>query len=617
MKNNEIDTKVTELEDKIVNLALVAFSLIISVTFIIVTLRAVKFGFVATYFIQAFDWLILFLLVFYRKRLFLDFKLFVFLGVMLVMVITGIYSYGYLASAKIFIVIIPVFASFVMSFRKAIGVLMIYISVYILFAYLYSIQLLDYDIHIDLYARNYISWSIDAGTIFFTSIGLLYVSYYFKKHISINNTKIYLQNIELINQEKKYRTLFESSNDAIVLIENDYFFDCNSITYKMFKCQIGFFEGKAIYEFSPEFQPDGSNSYERSLDILKNVSLGGSYVYDWQLLRPNGELFDVSISITLVELDNNNYFLLVLRDITDKKHTEIELEQHRKNLELLVKERTKELNASNHELKIINDELSEKNKIIIDKNKELQKALKYLKETQIKLLQADKMASLGILTSGVAHEINNPLNFIKGGLDGLESYFIKQPNEKSELIDVLLSSIGTGIYRVETIVNSLNQFSRNNNTLNESYNIHVIIDNCLVMLQNKIKHRIKIEKKYFSETCLLRGNVGKLHQLFINILMNAIQAIEGEGLIGIETKLLDSKVTITITDTGCGISEVDLTKVMDPFYTTKDPGQGTGLGLSISYTIIQEHKGEIEFQSEKNKGTTVIVSLPINNLHSY
>ena len=269
-------------------------------------------------------------------------------------------------------------------------------------------------------------------------------------------------------------------------------------------------------------------------------------------------------------------------DITDRKQTELELEKYRNHLEKMVAQRTNELKA----------------------------ALDDLREMQAQLVQSEKMASLGILTAGVAHEINNPLNFILGSYTGLEKYFSEKGIEDENIL-VLLNSLKAGVERTASIVKGLNQFSRDKSNLDEDCHIHSIINNCLLMLNNLIGTRIEVKKKYSPIPVQCSGNVGKLHQVFINILTNAIHAIESEGSISITTQLKKNSVLIEISDTGCGINKNDMKKILDPFYTTKDPGKGTGLGLSIVYNIIEEHKGEIEFQSKVNKGTLVMVKLPI------
>ena len=287
-----------------------------------------------------------------------------------------------------------------------------------------------------------------------------------------------------------------------------------------------------------------------------------------------------------------------------------ELIKHKANLELTVLDRTSELKTTNEELKLMNEELFAKNDIINEQNAELNAILSNLKETQSQLLHADKMASLGVLTAGVAHEINNPLNFIMRSYEGLNDYFKENENEE-EIIQFFLSSLKTGVHRATNIVNSLSQFSRTNSTNDENCDIHSIIDNCLLMLQNKVKDNIIINKNFSDETLIIAGNIGKLHQVFINVLVNAIQAIENKGIITINTKKQGENIVIEIIDTGSGISKENLSKITEPFFTTKEPGAGTGLGLSITYSIVKEHNGTIKFKSVENMETTVSFVFPV------
>ncbi|MDY0253874.1 MAG: ATP-binding protein [Tenuifilaceae bacterium] len=293
-----------------------------------------------------------------------------------------------------------------------------------------------------------------------------------------------------------------------------------------------------------------------------------------------------------------------------KLHEDIKI--HRDNLEKMVHEKTQDLKTAIEELQAANDELYAKNEIIIDQNSELKDTLQHLKETQAQLLQSEKMASLGTLTAGVAHEINNPLNFIMGAYLRFDNYFRNKPDPNFKESELLLDSIKEGVDRISTIVKSLNHFSHNNNKMDESCNINHILDNCLIILNNEIFDRINVEQNYTDDQILVKGNAADLHHALLNILTNSIQAIEGEGRISI-TSTTDPKtnrVKIEIEDTGKGIKQEDIDKVMEPFFTTKDPGKGAGLGLSISYRIIEEHQGEIVISSKAGKGTLVRIELP-------
>ncbi len=304
-------------------------------------------------------------------------------------------------------------------------------------------------------------------------------------------------------------------------------------------------------------------------------------------------------------------------DVTEKKQIELELEQHRINLEGLVQERTDELECAIEELKAINEDVYEKNLTINEQNQELQTALYNLKEAQTQLLQAEKMASLGILTAGVAHEINNPLNFIRGGCIGLENQLKSGRICDAERVEVLLESINTGVDRVSSIVKSLNQFSGAKDNNEQNCDIVAIIENCLIMLQSRLNDRIAIIKEYDQDKLILLGNSSDLHQAIIHILHNAVQSIADKGIIRVRVQRKHNHIVLEIRDSGCGIEGKHLAHVTDPFYTTKSPGEGVGLGLSLTYSIIRAHNGRIEFESEPNVGTTVRISLPITTVNNY
>ena len=309
--------------------------------------------------------------------------------------------------------------------------------------------------------------------------------------------------------------------------------------------------------------------------------------------------------ISKVYIDNKLHLQTITRDVTEKKIAEEQLEKYRHHLELLVKERTEELQATNEELNATNEEL-------YNQREELEITLYKLQSTQRQLIQSEKMASLGILAAGIAHEINNPLNFIHGGVLAIENYFKEKLPENIDEIVPFIEIVNTGVKRAASIVSSLNHYSRRDETLVQQCDIHKVIDNCLLMLNNKIKNRISVVKDYGAQGNGLICNEGKIHQSILNILSNSIDAIEDKGKITITTEVGKKFFSICISDNGCGICKEILSKITDPFYTTKDPGKGTGLGLSITQGIIEEHRGTLEIESEIGKGTKVFINLPIN-----
>ena len=190
---------------------------------------------------------------------------------------------------------------------------------------------------------------------------------------------------------------------------------------------------------------------------------------------------------------------------------------------------------------------------------------------------------------------------------------LKRKKFHNERISLFIDSIKTGVDRASSIVSELNQLNSRKETYREDCEIHSIIENCVVLVNNQLKKKITYFKEFADGELFVLGNIGQLHQAMINILINANQSIENDGSISISTEKREGSVCIKISDTGCGIEKENLPKITDPFFTTKEPGKGTGLGLSITYNIIQAHKGQINFQSETNKGTTVTIELPIKN----
>lgn len=242
------------------------------------------------------------------------------------------------------------------------------------------------------------------------------------------------------------------------------------------------------------------------------------------------------------------------------------------------------------------------------KNKKLHRNNEELKHTQKLLIKSEKMASLGVLAAGVGHEINNPLNFIKNGIEALSK---KLEGNKDEEVLTYFKIVNEGVDRATNIVKSLSHFSRRVPSIDEKCNVQDIIENCLLILHNKIRNKVRIVTSFTKKGAELRGNEGRLHQAIMNIIANAEQAIQDVGTIEITTSKKNGKMEICIEDDGEGIPEENLIKISDPFFTTKAPGEGTGLGLFITFSIIEEHNGNIEVKSNIGEGTKFIITLPL------
>jgi len=242
-------------------------------------------------------------------------------------------------------------------------------------------------------------------------------------------------------------------------------------------------------------------------------------------------------------------------------------------------------------------------------NRNLKEAYKNLEEAHTKLVQTEKMAALGVLTAGIAHEINNPLNYIKSGKE-----IIKQITEQNnseilikdkETFETVLVGIDLGVDKIMNITKSLGAFTTTSDKINNKVFLNKVIDDTLTILDHDLKNRINVSREYANKDIFIIGNEGKLYQVFSNLITNSIHAIEGDGEISISAKETEDKTIISITDSGCGIPDELLNKIFDPFFTTKEQGKGTGLGLSIVYNIIKELNGDIEIDSIVDNGTTV------------
>ena len=272
-------------------------------------------------------------------------------------------------------------------------------------------------------------------------------------------------------------------------------------------------------------------------------------------------------------------------------------------------------------------------------HKELEETVRQLRSMQAQLVHSGRMASLGRLVAGVAHELNNPINFVYGNIGFLEEYIqnmkmilnaygqadLLSPQElerveemKKEMqfdeilqdVDRVLKSCRHGAERTKEIVTNLRTFSRLDEAELKEVDIHEGIESSLNLLANRYKKGITVHKNY-GDLPQVYCYSGQLNQVFMNLLANAGQAIPDAGDVWITTRQVDDKVQMVVRDNGVGISKEDLPKIFDPFFTTKDVGGGTGLGLSITYGIIQRHGGTIEVESEVGKGTTFTVTIPV------
>ncbi len=232
-----------------------------------------------------------------------------------------------------------------------------------------------------------------------------------------------------------------------------------------------------------------------------------------------------------------------------------------------------------------------------------------LQETQLQLLQSEKMASLGKLAAGVAHEINNPL----GGILIFSKMLLEDlPPDDPRRED--LERICDEASRCKEIVKGLLEFARQTSYKMEPTDLNRALVQGISLLENQaLFHNIRIVKNLDPNLPPITANIGQLNQVFMNIILNAAEAMEGQGTLTVNTRLGPDKDTVIVefTDTGCGIKEEHLTRIFDPFFTTKEVGKGTGLGLSMSYGIVEKHRGRIWVKSKEGEGCTFTIELPV------
>ena len=330
-------------------------------------------------------------------------------------------------------------------------------------------------------------------------------------------------------------------------------------------------------------------------------------------------------------------------------HSLCMLDEQRSSLEQVVEQRTEQLAEANQSLRedVTRRERAEQE--LMRRNTELHALNAKLSLAQESLIQSEKMASIGQLAAGVAHEINNPIGYIFSNFGTLEKYLTElfqmlgvyeqaeahcaDPRMAGEIaalkkaieleflkedIPTLMSESKEGIVRVRKIVQDLKDFSHVDATTDWQYtNLNAGIDSTLNVVNSEIRYKADVIKDY-GELPLVQCMSSQINQVVMNLVINAAHAIGSErGKITIRTGIQDADVWFSVSDTGAGIPQDVLPRIFDPFYTTKPVGKGTGLGLSLSYGIIQKHHGTIDVQTEIGHGTTFRVTMPVNQPDSH
>ena len=422
------------------------------------------------------------------------------------------------------------------------------------------------------------------------------------------------KSLEAIKQsEMKYKGLFDHANEAILLIQESRFVDCNSRAPVFFGCGADEIIGEHPHVFMPPFQANGKESKRELVHYIMEAVSGRPQIAELKFMRKDGSIVEGEVSLSRLMLGDDLFILVLVRDITPRKKAEETLRNVLSELE--------------------------------SKNAELEQAYDDLKVSQQNFIQQEKMASIGQLAAGVAHEINNPVGFVMSNINSMGKYVERLTNfisaqsgmlgelqqscpssqktlakiaekRKAAKVDYILEDMNNivkecleGTERVKRIVQDLKSFSRIDENEYKLSDINKGLESTINVVWNELKYKATVMKN-FGDIPHTMCNLGQLNQVFMNLLINAVQAIDAHGEIAVETRNENGNIVISVSDTGCGIPEDKRHRIFEPFYTTKGVGKGTGLGLSIAYDIIKKHNGDIVVVSEIGKGTVFKVTIP-------
>jgi PAS domain S-box-containing protein len=486
---------------------------------------------------------------------------------------------------------------------------------------------------------------------------------------------------KLHESEQRYRMLFETAGDAIFLLQDDIFLDCNIKTLEMFGCPSERILGQSLSRFSPPVQLDGQDSKEKAFEKIAAALAGKPQSFEWKHLKYDGTPFDAEVNLNKIGFPMVTYLLAIVRDVTERKRSEKEL----RDLMNLVSRSQKEWRDT---VDSITDMICihDTNLLIIKANKayaaylglkpkdviqqkchalfphgtatpllgcspgrtgdaavpvieeivdvntqrtfnistfpyfspegdiigsiHVARDITERKEYELQLIMKERLASLGQMASGIAHEINNPLESVMISAESLLLRMDKNQYDQA-IFKKYLQIIDDEVLRCREITGNMLSFARRTSAERSTVDVAQVIDNALKLIgyQGRFK-RVEVKKMYHGQP-LISGNEGELRQVFVALIINALDAMENKGLLTIETGIRADNACVMIGDTGPGISRENLAKIFSPFFTTKAATGGTGLGLPIAQKIINSHQGTIQVTSDGDHGATFTITLPL------
>ena len=477
---------------------------------------------------------------------------------------------------------------------------------------------------------------------------------------------------ELTISEDKYRGLFENANDGIILLRNPQMIivDVNREVEKV----TGFTQKELLWK--EIFDLFGPEEIEKAKTFFKEVSEKGEGRADClSLMKKDGSSLEVDLSTKRIDLGDESFYQIIFRDLTEQRKLEKKIRESKRNLEAIFDGIQDKLSIQSPDYQIlrVNRAVVENYKVpfkelmgrkcyetyfqrtlpcekcpvsmtiqtrqptssimrlskdntthqifsypILDEKGNLLSVIEYMKDIteeqqlQEQLIQSEKLAGIGILASGVAHEINNPLS----GIIGMAEVVLEEDDltkTRGYLMDILKCA-----ERIGEIVRGLRSYSRAAKKGELSLvDLNEVLEESLKMVRLANKPASAKVTKKFEPIEKIQANTGEIQQVFTNLITNAFQAMNGKGgELVLSTRSLKDSIEVKVSDHGVGIPQKYLNQIFDPFFTTKNPGEGTGLGLNIVYRIVTKYEGTIDVESKEQVGTTFTIKFPIRRIEA-